>query len=339
MGKTAMIAVIYLHLSWLFYVIKKEVNSLKATAVLRKFIQFITVLLGITFLTFLLTYLAPGDPATAMFETAGIVPSTEQIDEARKTMGLDRPFIQQYISWLTDCLHGDFGTSFSRNAPVADIMQSRIAPTMRLTLSSLLLMIIISLPLGIISAIYKNKISDYIIRFLNFMGISMPGFWVGLMLQYIFAVKLNVFPVISSGDGFQKMILPSITLAISMSAKYTRQIRTAVLEELSQDYVIGAKARGISYRQILIRHILPNSILPLITLLGLSFGSLLGGAAVVEIIFSYPGMGQLAVSAVSYRDYPLIQGFVLWIAVIYMLVNFIVDISYNILDPRIRKSR
>lgn len=312
---------------------------MKIVQISKRLLQIVIVLFGISFLTFLLTYLAPGDPATAMYDAVGIVPTEEQLQETRISMGLDKPFIQQYISWLKDCLHGNLGISFSKKTPVIDLLKSRIFPTLKLTVSSMLLMLIFSIPLGILSAIYKNKLLDYIIRFFNFMGISMPGFWIGLMLQYIFAMKLDLLPVISSGTGFQKMILPSVTLAISMTAKYTRQVRTAVLEELTQDYVIGAKSRGISSKIILWKHILPNSMLPLITLLGLSFGSLLGGATVVELIFSYSGIGQLIVQAVSYRDYPLIQGVVLWISLIYMVINILVDTSYSLLDPRIKKAR
>lgn len=312
---------------------------MKIVQISKRLLQIVIVLFGISFLTFLLTYLAPGDPATAMYDAVGIVPTEEQLQETRISMGLDKPFIQQYISWLKDCLHGNLGISFSKKTPVIDLLKSRIFPTLKLTVSSMLLMLIFSIPLGILSAIYKNKLLDYIIRFFNFMGISMPGFWIGLMLQYIFAMKLDLLPVISSGTGFQKMILPSVTLAISMTAKYTRQVRTAVLEELTQDYVIGAKSRGISSKIILWKHILPNSMLPLITLLGLSFGSLLSGATVIELIFSYSGIGQLIVQAVSYRDYPLIQGVVLWISLIYMVINILVDTSYNLLDPRIKKAR
>lgn len=312
---------------------------MKIQTALKRLLQIIMVLLGISFLTFLLTYLAPGDPATAMYDAVGIVPTEEQLNDTRAIMGLDKPFIQQYISWLMDCLHGDLGTSFSKKSPVIDLLKSRIAPTLNLTIFSMLLVLMFSIPLGILSATYKNGPLDYIIRFFNFIGISMPGFWVGLILQYLFAMKLNLLPVISSGTGVQKMILPSITLAISMTSKYIRQIRTIVIEELNQDYVIGAKARGISWMNILWKHVFPNVMLPLVTMLGLSFGSLLGGATVVELIFNYPGIGQLVVNAVSYRDYPLIQGVVLWIALIYMLVNTLVDASYSLLDPRIHKAR
>lgn len=305
----------------------------------KRFLQIVIVLVGISFLTFLLTYLAPGDPASAMYEAAGIVPSPEKLAEVRQTMGLDKPFLVQYVNWLVNCLKGDFGTSFSKHAPVFTLLASRLMPTLRLALFSMALMLVFSIPLGIISAVYQNKWIDYLIRCINFMGISMPGFWVGLMLQYIFAMKLDWLPVISSGAGFQKMILPGATLAIAMTAKYTRQVRTAVLEELNQDYVVGARSRGMARKMILWRHVLPNAMLPLVTMLGLSFGSLLGGAAVVELIFGYPGIGQLAVSAVAFRDYPLIQGFVLWVAFIYMIINLAVDISYSLLDPRIRKER
>ncbi|MPW26162.1 ABC transporter permease subunit [Alkalibaculum sp. M08DMB] len=308
---------------------KKEIGQ--------RLLQIIVVLFGVSFLTFSLTYLAPGDPASAMYEASGIIPTQEMLESARLSMGLDKPFLMRYIIWLTNCLQGDFGTSFFMHREVVVLLMDRLIPTIQLTFFSLLITVIVSIPMGILAAVYKNKLPDYIIRGLTFFGISMPGFWIGLILLYIFALKLNLLPVISSGMGFQKVILPAITLAIAMSAKYTRQVRTVVLEELNKDYIIGARTRGIKESVILIKHALPNSMLPLITLLGLSLGSLLAGTAVVEIVFSYPGLGNLAVSAVSTRDYPLIQGFVLWISLMYMIINLVVDISYNFFDPRIGK--
>lgn len=304
-----------------------------------KILQVITVLLGVSFLTFLLTFLAPGDPVTAMYEASGTIPTPEMIETARKSMGLDKPFIVQYTTWLANCLKGDFGTSLLKHSTVLSIIMERLVPTIKLAFLSLGIMLITSIPAGIISAVKKDKFSDYFIRGINFIGVSMPGFWIGLMLLYVFALKLNLLPVVSNANGVVQMILPAITLAISMSAKYTRQVRTAVLEELNQDYVTGARARGIKESVILFKHVIPNAMLPLITLLGLSLGSLLGGTAVVEVIFSYQGLGNLVVSAVSTRDYPLIQGIVLWIAMIYMFVNILVDISYGFLDPRIREER
>lgn len=310
---------------------------------LKKFInrilQMLLVLLGISFLTFMLTYLAPGDPATAMFSAAGVTPKPEQLEAVRVSMGLDKPFFVQYMTWLTNCLHGDFGTSFSNKNLVLNQIMGRLGATVKLSFLSMGIMLIISIPLGVISAVKENKLCDNLIRVLNFMGISMPGFWLGLLLQYVFAINLKLLPVASQGMGLNKMILPSITLAVAMTSKYTRQVRAAVLDELSMDYVVGAKARGLSNAQILFLHVLPNAMLPLITLLGISFGSLLGGTAVVEMIFSYPGLGELGIRAVRGRDYPLIQGFVLWIALIYMVINLIVDISYSLFDPRVREKR
>ena len=202
---------------------------------------------------------------------------------------------------------------------------------------SLIVMLIIAVPFGILAAVKKNKVIDFLISGTTFLGLSIPNFWVGLMLLYFIALKFKLLPVVSTGDGIEKMILPVLTLAFSMAAKYTRQVRTVVLEELNQDYVIGARARGIKENIILLRHVLPNSILPLITLLGLSLGSLLGGTAVVEVIFSYPGLGNMAVSAITSYDYPLIQAYVMWIALIYMIINLLIDISYKYLDPRVKE--
>lgn len=304
---------------------------------LKRILQIVIVLFGISFLTFSLTYMAPGDPVQAMYAASGAIPSEEIMDQTRENLGLNEPFLVQYVNWLTSCLHGDFGTSYSYNKPVTDLMLARLWPTLQLSLSSLALMLVVAVPLGILSATHKGGVIDCIVRGYTFLGVSLPNFWVGMLLLYVFAVRLGVLPVVSTGQGFQKMILPAVTLAFAMAAKYTRQVRTAFLEELNQDYVTGARCRGIKESVILWRHVLPNSILPLITMLGLSLGSLLGGTAVVEVIFSYPGLGNLAVDAITSMDYSLIQGYVLWIALIYMVLNLLVDLSYNRLDPRMKK--
>lgn len=306
-------------------------------AMLLRILQIIIVLFGISFLTFCLTYLAPGDPVRAMYAAAGNIPDQEVLDSIREEMGLNRPFLVQYFSWLSGCLHGDFGTSYTLKEPVLSILLARLWPTLKLALFSLVLMLAVSVPLGMLAAVRQDKWTDYLIRGFTFAGVSLPGFWVGLMLIYVVALKLGLLPVVSTDIGFKKMILPAVTLAFSMSAKYTRQVRATVLEELNQDYVSGARARGMREWVILWRHVFPNALLPLVTLLGLSMGSLLGGTAVVEVIFSYPGLGNLAVSAVTNMDYPLIQGYVLWIALIYMVVNLVVDISYGFLDPRMAR--
>ncbi len=305
----------------------------------KRLLQIVIVLLGISFFTFLLTYLAPGDPVRSMYAANGTIPSEAVLEATREELGLNRPFLVQYFSWLKGCLTGNFGTSYSYNKSVLTLLSARLWPTLKLALCSLGLMLVCSIPLGMLAAVYQGKWPDYLVRVLSFFGVSMPNFWVGLLLMYFVALKLGLVPVVSTGTGFKQLILPAVTLAFAMTAKYTRQVRTAVLEELRQDYVTGARARGISEAVVLWRHVFPNALLPLITMLGLSLGSLLGGTAVVEVIFTYPGLGSLAINAISSMDYPLIQGYVLWIALIYMVINLVVDISYSLVDPRIRERR
>ena len=312
---------------------------MKKHALANRLLQIVIVLFGISFLTFGLTYIAPGDPVRAMYAASGTIPEDEIIEETREALGLQEPFLVQYGNWLLGCLQGDFGKSYSYNKPVVELMLGRLWPTLKLALTSLALMLVVAVPLGILSATHPGGLVDYLVRGLTFVGVAMPNFWMGLLLLYFFAVKLSWLPVVSAGQGFDKLILPAVTLAFAMAAKYTRQVRTAFLEEMNQDYVTGARCRGIPERVILWCHVLPNSMLPLVTLLGLSLGSLLGGTAVVEVIFSYPGLGSLAVGAITSMDYSLIQGYVLWIALIYMVLNFLVDISYTFLDPRIKEMR
>ena len=301
--------------------------------------QMLIVLVGISFLTFLLTYLSPGDPVRNMYTSAGIMPTEELIQQTRDEMGFNDPFFTQYARWITNCLKGDFGKSYSLNKPVVKLLAARLWPTLKLTLMSMVLMLIVAVPLGVLSAFYRNKPIDYIVRAITFFGVSIPNFWVGLLLILFFCVRLRLLPVVSSGGTFKDLLLPAVTLAIAMSAKYTRQVRTAVLEELSSDYVVGARARGVKDSKILWGNVFPNSLLPLITMLGLSIGSLLGGTSVVEVIFSYPGLGNLAVNAITSADYFLVQGYVLWVSVIYMVINLLVDLSYNYVDPRMRLRR
>ncbi|MDO4617688.1 MAG: ABC transporter permease [Lachnospiraceae bacterium] len=307
--------------------------------VISRLLQIVVVLLGISFITFLLTYISPGDPVRHMLTASGTMPSEELIQSIREEMGLNDPVIVQYFRWLGNCLHGDFGESYTLGKPVVTLVAARLWPTLRLTIMSTVLLIIIAVPLGVLSAVYKNTWIDYLVRGLTFFGVSLPNFWVGLLLMLVFCVKLNLLPVVSSSGDFKSMILPAVTLAIAMSSKYTRQVRTAVLDELTSDYVIGAEARGVKFSKILWRHVFPNSLLPIITMLGMSIGSLLGGTSVVEVIFSYPGLGNLAVTAITSCDYYLIQGYVLWISITYMLINLIVDFSYYLVDPRMRLKR
>ena len=243
--------------------------------------QFIVTLFGITFLTFCLTYLAPGDPATMLLETADSIVSQETIDETRAQLGLDKPFIVQYANWVVNAAQGDLGMSYSAKKPVVDRMLESLPGTLALAGTALVFTIIYALPAGILSAYNRNKWIDYVLRSLSFIGVSMPSFWLGLVLIYIFGLKLGLVPIASSRVTATGVILPAVTLAVVVGSKYMRQVRLVILEEMQKDYVIGARARGVSEMKILFGHILPNAVLPLITILGVVIGWLLGGVAVV----------------------------------------------------------
>lgn len=304
---------------------------------INRLVQMIITLIGVSFLTFCLTYLSPGDPAAMVLEASDTIVSQEVLEQTREEMGLNDPFLVQYGNWVWGVLHGDMGMSYSGKKPVVDKLMEGFAGTVLLAITTVVLILLISIPLGIFSAVHRNKIPDFIVRIFSFIGVSMPSFWVGLILLYIFGLKLGLFPIATATITPSGLVLPALTLAIYQSAKYTRQVRTVILDELNQDYVIGARARGLSENMILWKHVLPNAILPLITLLGMSIGWLLGGVAVIETVFAWPGMGRMAVYAITMRDYPLIEGFVLWIAVVYTMINFLVDLSYTYLDPRLKK--
>lgn len=270
-----------------------------------------------------------------MENTSGTV-SQEMIDNARAELGLDKPFVVQYFTWLGNLLRGDMGTSYVSNKPVFSTFVSKLPATLLLTAVSILLTVLISIPLGIWSAVKQNTATDYVIRTASFIGNSLPNFFVSLLLMYLFAIRLGWFPVISGGVSLQSVALPALTLAIAMSAKYLRQVRATVLDELEKDYVLGARARGVKFSTTLIRSVMKASLVTIITLLTLSIGSLLGGTAIVESIFMWDGVGKLAVDAINMRDYPIIQAYVMWMAIIYVVVNLITDLSYHFLDPRIR---
>lgn len=302
--------------------------------------QIVLVLLGISFITFALVMLAPGDVVRQMIAgNEDIIVSQAEIDALRAELGLDKPFFFQYLDWLGRALQGNLGFSYMVKKPVVEALWEGLPGTVLLSLASLFMMMVVSIPAGIYSAVKRGSIVDNIVRVFTFMGVSMPGFWVGLMLLWIFGLKLDLLPIVGGEIGLETLIMPSLTLAIAMASKYTRQVRTAILEELHQDYVVGARARGMTESHILWKEVLPNAMLPLITLLGLSLGNLLGGAAVIEMVFQWPGLGRLAIEAITYRDFQLVQGVVVWIALMYMVINLVVDMSYNHLDPRLRKVR
>ena len=298
-------------------------------------LQILLVLFGISFFTFSLTYLSPGDPAEIMLTECGNLPTPELLEQTRAELGLDRPFAEQYCRWAGHVLQGEMGKSYSLRVPVVDKIKTAFFPTLKLSLLSLTFMIVISIPLGVLAAVKKDKWQDYFVRAISFTGLSIPSFWLGLIFLSIFGVMLRWVTVSGGKADLKSMILPAFTLGFAMSAKYIRQVRHTVIEELNKDYVVGARMRGIKESTILVKHVLPNALIPLITLLGLSLGSLLGGTAVIEIIYNYPGMGNMAIKAISFRDYPLVQAYVLLIALIYLVVNLIVDISYKYLDKRV----
>lgn len=300
--------------------------------------QITIILVGIGFFTFAFTMLSTEDIAKQLITGAeDIIVSSEEIEAVKKELGLDKPFFIQYFDWLYHAVQGDFGFSYMSKKPVSEKILECLPATIYLTMISLAMMLVISVPLGVLSALYKNGFTDFIIRAATFLGSAIPGFWVGLMLLWLFGLKLGWFPIISSDIRFNTVFLPAFTLAINMAAKYIRQIRSAILEELHQDYVVGARARGMSEFHIFYKEVLPNAILPLITIFGLSMGSLLGGAAVVEIVFGWPGLGRLAIDAINYRDFKLLQGIVVWIALMYMLINISIDLLYLYFNPVLRK--
>ena len=302
--------------------------------------QIVLVLLGISFITFALVMLAPGDVVRQMIAgNEDIIVSQAEIDALRAELGLDKPFFFQYLDWLGRALQGNLGFSYMVKKTVVEALWEGLPGTVLLSLASLFMMMVVSIPAGIYSAVKRGSVVDNIVRVFTFMGVSMPGFWVGLMLLWIFGLKLDLLPIVGGEISLETLIMPSLTLAIAMASKYTRQVRTAILEELHQDYVVGARARGMTESHILWKEVLPNAMLPLITLLGLSLGNLLGGAAVIEMVFQWPGLGRLAIEAITYRDFQLVQGVVVWIALMYMVINLVVDMSYNHLDPRLRKVR
>lgn len=303
---------------------------------LKRLLQLIPILLAITFLSYGMMRIAGSDVVEQKMENTSGTVSQEMIDNARAELGLDKPFVVQYFTWLGNLLKGDMGTSYVSNKPVFSTFVSKLPATLLLTAISILLTVLISIPLGIWSAVKQNTATDYVIRTASFIGNSLPNFFVSLLLMYLFAIRLGWFPVISGGVSLQSVALPALTLAIAMSAKYLRQVRATVLDELDKDYVLGAKARGVKFSTTLIKSVMKASLVTIITLLTLSIGSLLGGTAIVESIFMWDGVGKLAVDAINMRDYPIIQAYVMWMAIIYVVVNLITDLSYHFLDPRIR---
>ena len=303
--------------------------------ILKRFLQLIPVLIGITFLPFAMMRIAGSDAITELYGDKGAV-AQEVIDAKRAELGLDQPFLTQYLAWVGGILTGDMGISYISGRDVFQTFVSKLPATLLLTALAICATVIISIPLGVLAAVRHDRFTDYFLRFFSFIGNSLPNFFVALLLMQVFSIHWSIFPVISNGTTVQSAVLPTLTLAVAMSAKYMRQVRAAVLEELNKDYVLGAAARGVRGRVILWKSVLKSAMLTILTLLALSIGSLLGGTAIIESIFMWDGVGKLAVDAITMRDYPLIQAYVVWMAIIYVMVNLVTDILYHVLDPRIR---
>ena len=305
------------------------------SALVRRCAQFIPVFFGITVLSFTLIHLAPSDPVSVRLSLGGIAVDPVTAAQMRTEMGLDRPLPIQYGDWLIRFLHGDMGTSYRSDRPVAAMLLQALPYTLAIAASAMLLTLLISLPLGIAIAAYRNSALDCTVRFLTFIGNAVPSFIVGILLMFLFSYQLGWIPVLA-GNSPIGMVLPTAALALIMSARYIRQIRAATLDELAKDYILGLRARGITERRILFGNVLKNIMGVVITLTAISVGSLLGGVVIIETLFSRPGVGSLLMTAINSRDYPVIQAAVVWMVLAYFVVNLLADLSYRRFNPRVR---
>lgn len=299
---------------------------------IRRFVLTIPVLLGVATLVFALIHFIPGDPAQAMLgETA----SEEDVQALRERLGLDRPLVEQYGSFLRGAVQGDLGTSLRTNEPVTQAIIARLPATLELAAAAMLVAIGAAIPLGIIAAVRRGTIVDHAATTLALTGVSIPNFWLGPLLALVFAVELGWLPV--SGRGtLAHLILPAISLGTALASILARMTRASLLEELREPYVQAARARGTSYGRAVLRHAFRNSLIPVVTLVGLQFGAVLTGAVITETIFAWPGIGRLLIQSIGFRDYPIVQGCILFIAVTYVAMNLLTDLVYGVLDPRIR---
>lgn len=299
-----------------------------------KILQFILTFLGITFLSFLLIHLSPSDPAEIILSRSGGFFSEEQLFQKREELGLNDPLLVQYINWLNDILHGDLGTSMHNRQPVADELARALPNTLSLSIVTLLFSFLVSILLGVCSAMTQGSIFDRIVMMLaNFLA-SMPGYFASLLLLYVFSLKLNLFPVLLDDAAWLSIILPTLALSVGLIAPYTRQIRAVISQESKKLYVLGASSRGVSKIRIYVIHILRNCITTLLTMAGVSLGTLLGGSIIVERIFGWPGLGSLAMDAITHRDYTMLQGYIVVVATAYFVINYVVDALCPVLDPR-----
>lgn len=309
--------------------------------ILRRLLLLVPLLLAISVLTFFMIHLAPGDPISTRFGLNLKNLEPERIEQIREELGLNDPLPVQYLRYLSNLLQGDLGRSLTTNRPVAGELVSRLPATIELTIASMLIVLLVAVPLGIFSAVKRGSLVDNLCMTGALLGVSMPSFWFGIMLMLLFSLKLGLLPTGGRGDGtladlLKALIMPAVTLGTGLMGIVARLTRSSMLEVLGQDYMRTAYAKGLATRLVLVRHGLRNALIPVVTVIGVQFASLLGGAVIIETIFAWPGMGRLAVNAISRRDYPVIMGTVLVFAVVFVLANLIVDILYTFIDPRIR---
>ena len=299
---------------------------------IRRLVLTIPVLLGVATLVFALIHLVPGDPAQSML---GDGASPEEVQKLRTALGLDKPLVEQYWSFMTGLVRGDLGLSFRYGTPVAREIRDRLFRTFQLAIAAMLVAVAIAIPLGILAAVFRGTAIDHAAMTLALIGISMPNFWLGPLLAILFAVYLGWLPVSGTG-GLTHLVLPAVTLGAALAAILARMTRASVLEELRELYVLAARARGASRTRAVVRHAFRNSLIPVVTIIGLQFGAVLTGTIITETIFAWPGVGRLLIQAINFRDYPLVQGCILFISFTYVMMNLLTDITYGLLDPRIR---
>lgn len=305
--------------------------------VIRRFVTMLFILVGVSFITYGMMFLAPGDPARLVLEAQGINPTDEQIETFREEHGLNDPFLIQYVRWGWDVLNGDFGESYYMGGvqeDVASMIVDRIPNTVELAVAAMLVGLLIAFPTGVISAVYQNQLPDYASQFASLAGLSIPNFWLGYLFIMAFAIPIDVLPVAGAG-GIKYLILPALTLGTGLAAINTRLLRASMLEVLNEEYISTARSKGLPERIVVYKHAVRNALIPILTIVGLQFGFLLNGAIIVEVVFQRPGIGELLITALLNRDYPVVQGLILLIAVVFVVTNFFVDILYRYIDPRI----
>lgn len=299
----------------------------------RRLGQSVFVLIGITlFVSF--TIRLSGDPAVAMFQGAS-APSQEQLASIREALGTDRPFLQQYVEFVAGVARGDLGTSFRTGGPVADAVMQRFPTTVALALSSLAISLLLAVPLGVLAARRRGGVADLVVRVVSLLGLSFPNFWLGIMLILIFGVRLRWLPP-SGYEGPVSLVLPSLTLGLILASTTTRLVRSSLLDVLNEQYVVTARAKGIRENAVVYLHALRTALIPLVTFVGLQIGGLIGGVVIIEKVFAWPGLGSLALNAIAVRDYPMLQGTIVVLAIFIAAINLLVDMSYALLDPRVR---